>query len=83
MLEPWRRSNRGFRAARGLDLENRTYTLIESSLATEPAIRIHIGEEGVHLNLRDAHDLAVRIIELCLTHYQVDAFGDNAGDDDE
>ncbi len=82
-MSEFKKTDRGFKFLEVVDLNNETFRLSESSLATEPAIRLYSQGCGkgdccpcIHLSLRQAHDLACKIHELCLIHYQVGGLDD-------
>lgn len=65
-------SDRGFKFCEGFtDLSDQRIYVSESSLATEPAIRIYVGQEAAHLTLKQAEKIARDLLWLCTSHYQV------------
>ena len=72
-------SERGFKQGeKKTDLDMTTYHICESSLATEPAIRLYIDEaphlsnnDSLHLSLEQARQLAEDLLMLCSDHYQI------------
>lgn len=83
------KSDRGFKSGEeDTDLNGRRYWVSESSLATQPAIRIYVDptcssleEPHLHLSIEQAHRLACELHDLCLRHYQVQAIPESEAPD--